>query len=159
MATKVKPIPDGYHSVTPYLIVKDAFKALDFYEKAFGADVKTKITGPQGRIMHAEFKIGDSVLMLTEEENMPGMKGPLMLGGSPISLLIYTKNVDEFFQRAIRAGAKQERPIQDEFFGDRMGSVSDGFGYIWHLATHIADVSEKEMQAHFDAKAAVGSEN
>ena len=154
--SKVKPIPDGYHTVTPYLIISDAAKALDFYKKAFGAMETVRMTAPGGKVGHAEIKIGDSPIMLADE--CPEMSGrsPQALGGSPVSIMLYVEDVDTRFKRAIKAGAKELRPVKDQFYGDRCGSLTDPFGHIWHLATHVEDVSQKETQkraaAMFKAK-------
>ncbi|HJW09354.1 MAG TPA: VOC family protein, partial [Holophagaceae bacterium] len=131
---QVKPIPDGYHSVTPYLIVKGGAAALDFYAKAFGAEVLFRMDQPDGRVGHAELQIGDSRLMLADEFPEMGAASPATLGGSPVSLLIYVPDVDASFQRAVAAGAKVVRPLEDKFYGDRMASLEDPFGHQWHLA-------------------------
>lgn len=141
----VKPIPDGYHSVTPYLIITEAVKALDFYRRAFGATELFRLTDANGRIGHAEIKIGDSPIMLADE--MPEMKylSPKSLGGTPVSILLYVENVDAVFATAITAGAVVTRPVMDQFYGDRSGTLTDPFGHVWTLATHIQDVSHEEM--------------
>ena len=142
----VKPIPEGYHSITPYLIVKGAADAIDFYKQAFGATELFRMPGPDGKIGHAEIKIGDSVIMLSDE--WPEMKyvGAKTLGGSPVSLLLYVDDVDTVFKQALAAGAKEDRAIEDKFYGDRSGSLTDPFGHIWHVATHTEDVSPEEME-------------
>ena len=140
----VKPIPEGYHSVTPYLIVDDANAAIDFYTRAFGA--KEKFRMPMGdRIGHAELEIGDSVVMLSDEWPDMGNRGPNALGGTPVSLMIYLEDVDSMFRRAIEAGAKETRPVENQFYGDRSGMLTDPFGHKWTLSTHVEDVSEEEM--------------
>ena len=146
MANAVKPIPDGYHTVTPYLIIKGAAEAIEFYKKAFGATELFRIAQPDGQIGHAEIQIGDSPIMLADE--FPGMKyfGPQTLGGSPVSIMLYVEDVDTVFNGAIAAGASQERAVEDKFYGDRGGSVVDPFGHVWHLATHKEDVSPEEMK-------------
>lgn len=142
----VKPIPDGYHSVTPYLIVKGAAKALDFYKQAFGAKELFRMPGPGDRIMHAEIKIGDSPIMLADEAPEFLATSPETLGGTPIGLMIYVEDVDRSFQQAIAAGGKEIRPVVDQFYGDRSGTLMDPFGHKWTIGTHKEDVSAEEMQ-------------
>ena len=149
MAAKPKPIPDGYHSVTPYLIVRGAAHAIEFYRRAFGAEETVRMDGPGDMVMHAEIKIGDSVVMLADEFPDMGFVGPQTLGGSPVSLLIYVQDVDERFRRAIAAGAREVRPLQDQFYGDRSGTLSDPFGHVWTIATHKEDLSPAEMERRF----------
>ncbi len=144
MAGQVKAIPPGYHSATPYLVVKDGNRALEYYQKAFGATQLHKMDGPGGKIMHAEFKIGDSIIMLSEE--MGRNRSPQSLGGSPVSIFLYVENVDSVFKQAVDAGANADMPPQDMFWGDRFGSVTDPFGHQWALATHIEDVAPDEME-------------
>jgi PhnB protein len=144
MPEKVKPIPPGYHTVTPYLVVNDAAKAIEFYKQAFGAAERGRMAGPQGKIAHAELQIGDSFVMLSDE--MMGNKSPQTLGGSPVSLFLYVENVDSSFKRAVEAGAKADMPPADMFWGDRFGKLSDPFGHSWSLATHIEEVSPQEME-------------
>lgn len=146
MTTKAKPIPDGYHTVTPYLIMKNAANALEFYKKAFGATELFRMPGPDGRVMHAEIQVGDSRIMLADECPEMNARSPQSLGGSPVSLLLYVQNVDSFFNQAVSAGAKVDRPIKDQFYGDRSGSLSDPFGHAWHVATHVEDVPPAELQ-------------
>lgn len=149
-----KPIPDGYSSVTPYLIVDDAKRALEFYRDAFGAEEKFRL--PMGdRIGHAEIRIGDSFVMLADEFPEMGHLGPNARGGPTSSILLYVENVDSAFRKALDAGAREERPVQDQFWGDRMGTLRDPFGHQWSLATHVEDVPEAEMEARmrqFSAK-------
>lgn len=140
-----KPIPDGYHSVTPYLIVKGASRAIDFYKQAFGATELLRMDGPDGSIGHAEIKIGDSPVMLADEHPEMGFRSPQTLGGPGLSLMIYVENVDEVFPRAIAAGAKELRPVQNQFYGDRSGTLEDPFGHIWTVSTHVEDIPEDEM--------------
>ena len=146
----VSPIPDGYHSVTPYLIVEDAAAAIDFYQRAFGAQelyrLPMKDADGRDRIGHAEIRIGDCNLMLSDE--WPDMQaiGPNARGGTTVSFMIYGDDVDRAYQRALDAGAKADKPIKDEFWGDRMGSVIDPFGHKWALATHVEDVPPDEME-------------
>lgn len=153
MAKKVKPIPDGYHSATPYLIINGAADAIDFYKKAFGATELFRMAGPDGKIGHAEIKIGNSPIMLPDE--WPEMKyvGPKSLGGTPVSILLYVDDVDTIFNRAIAEGARQERPVEDKFYGDRSGSLVDPFGHVWHVSTHKEDVSPEEMERRSAAAA------
>ena len=146
MADKVKAIPAGYHTVTPYLIIRDAASALAFYQKAFGATERMRFADPQGRVGHAEIKIGNSIIMLGEESPEMGARGPQTLGGSPVNLLLYVKDVDAAFSRALAAGAKELGPVKDQFYGDRIGSVTDPYGHVWYLATHKEDVSPDELQ-------------
>jgi PhnB protein len=147
----VKPIPDGCHTATPYLIIKNAGAALDFYQRAFGAMELMRLVAPTGEIGHAEIKIGDSVLMLADE--MPGMgfRSPSSLGGTPVSLLLYVENVDQRFKQAVHAGATVVRPLQDQFYGDRSGTLEDPFGHVWTLATHIEDLSPEEISRRAEA--------
>lgn len=150
MQTQVNPVPQGYHSITPYLIVKDAKKALDFYQRAFGAKELYRMETPEGHIGHCEFQIGDSKIMMADE--FPGMGATAPAGESArgFSLLIYVESVDEVFDRAVKAGAKVLRPLKNEFYGDRMGTVQDPFGHIWNLGMHIEDVSPEEMKKRAD---------
>ena len=145
MTSTVKPIPEGYHSVTPYLIIKGAAAAIDFYKKAFGATELFRIDAPEGKVGHAEIKIGDSPIMLADEFPGMGYVSPKTLGGTPVSLLIYVDDVDTVFPQAIAAGGKQEKPLQDQFYGDRSGTLTDPFGHVWTVATHTEDVSPEEM--------------
>lgn len=150
----VKPIPEGYHSVTPYLIVRGGGEAIEFYKKAFGAVELFRMAAPDGKIGHAEIKIGDSPVMLADEYPEMGYRGPQTLGGSPVSLLIYVEDVDAVFKQAVETGATVKEALQDKFYGDRMGSVVDPFGHVWHLGTHKEDVTPEEMERR--AKAAHG---
>jgi PhnB protein len=144
MRTNVKSIPDGYHTATPYLVLKDAAKAIGFYKKAFNAVETLRMNGPNGKIMHAEIRIGDSPIMMTEE--CPEMRGPQAMGGSPVSLMLYVEDVDAMVEQASAAGARLLRPVKDQFYGDRLGTVEDPFGHTWHIATHIEDVAPEEIQ-------------
>ena len=146
----VKPIPQGYHSVTPYMIVKGANRAIDFYKTAFGATEVMRFPGPDGKIAHAEIKIGDSVIMLADEGQGP-YRSPESYGGSPVSLMIYVPDVDKTFKQAISNGAKESRAVQDQFYGDRSGNLVDPFGHVWTVATHVEDVSAEEMQRRMEA--------
>jgi PhnB protein len=142
----VKPIPDGYHSVQPYLILNDAAGAIDFYVKAFGAKERLRME-KDGRIGHAEIEIGDSCVMMADEHPQIGAYSAKHYGGSPVSLMIYVKDCDAVFARALAAGAKSEREPADQFYGDRMAGVIDPFGLKWWLGTHIKDVSKEELEA------------
>ena len=152
----VKPIPDGYHTVTPYLIVKGAARALDFYKKAFGATELFRMPGPGGKIMHAEIKIGDSPIMLADEFPEMDARGPQSLGGTPVGLCLYVEDVDARFAKAVAAGGKVLRPVVDQFYGDRSGTVADPFGHKWTIATHKEDVSPEEMKRRMAAMAPGG---
>jgi len=146
MADKVKPIPEGYGAVTPYLIVDGAARAIEFYKQAFGAEEIFRMESSGGRVGHAEIKIGDSHLMLADEHPEMGARGPRSFGGSPISLALYVEDVDATVNRAVEAGAKLTRPVANQFYGDRTGGVEDPFGHAWYVATHVEDVSEEEMK-------------
>ena len=146
MTNIVKPIPEGYHTATPYLIVKGAARAIDFYTKAFGAKEMMRMAQPDGRIGHAEIKIGDSPIMLADEFPDIGARSPQSLGGSPVSILLYVEDVDAVFSQAVAAGATLQRPVADQFYGDRTGGVTDPFGHVWYIATHKEDVSSEEMK-------------
>jgi len=139
----VAPIPPGYASVTPYLIVRGAAKAIDFYQRAFGAVELFRLDGPDGTLAHAEIKIGNSPVMLADGTS--GYPDPLTLGGSSVSFMIYVPDVDAAFARAIAAGATAKRPVADQFYGDRTGTLADPFGHVWSLATHVEDVAPGEM--------------
>jgi PhnB protein len=141
----VQSIPTGYHTVTPYLIVRNAAAALDFYKKAFGAVELMRFPGPGGKLMHAEMKIGDSPVMLADEMPEEGHVGPQTLGGAAVSLMLYVENVDARFAQAIAAGATVKRAVADQFYGDRTGTLADPFGHVWSLATHKEDVSMEEI--------------
>jgi len=149
MAGNVKPIPPGYRTVTPYLVVKDGGKAIDYYKEAFGANSVVRMDAPDGRIMHAEFKIGDSMIMLTEE--IGPNRSPQSLGGTPVSIFLYVEDVDSVYNKAVAAGAKADMPPQDMFWGDRFGKLTDPFGHQWALATHIEDVAPEEMEKRTQA--------
>jgi PhnB protein len=147
MSESVKIIPEGYHSVNPYLVVRNADRAIEFYKRAFGAEERFRMHGPDNKaIMHAELKIGDSVFMLTEES--PDMKtlSPESIGGSPVSLYIYVKDVDSIFNQAVSEGATILHPVNDQFYGDRSGYLKDPFGHLWSIATHKKDLSPDELR-------------
>lgn len=143
--------PAGYHSVTPYLTLRDARAAIGFYNRAFGAELVLKLDLPDGAIAHAEIRIGDTILMLAEEKAEWGNRSPQSLGGSPVSMMIYVPDVDAAFARALEAGATRVRPVEDQFYGDRSGTIADPYGYQWTLATHIEDVSAEEAQRRMAA--------
>ncbi len=147
---KVPFQPAGYHSVTPYLALRDAKSAIDFYRRAFGAELVMKLDMPDGSIAHAEIRIGDSIVMMSEENAEWGSKSPLALGGSPVFLMIYVADADAAFAKALAAGATQVKPVEDQFYGDRSGTLKDAYGYQWTLATHIEDVSAEEGQRRME---------
>jgi PhnB protein len=142
----VKPIPDGYPAVTPYLIVKDAAGALDFYKRAFGATERMRMAGPDGRVGHAEIQIGTGVVMLADEFPEMGIRSPKSIGGTAVTLAVYVEDVDARFAQAIAAGARAVRPVKDQFYGDRSGTLEDPFGHVWTLATHKEDVPPAELE-------------
>ena len=146
MATNVRPIPEGYHTITPHLVNRNAAAAIDFYKRAFGAEEINRHAGPGGKIMHAELRIGDSVLMLCDEFPEMGAKSPQALGGSPVTLSLYVENADKVFQQAVNAGATVIMPLSDQFWGDRYGKLRDPYGHEWSIVTHIEDVSPEELQ-------------
>ena len=141
----IKPIPEGYHSVTPYLYERNAAAAIDFYKNVFGAEEVLRMPGPDGKIAHAELNIGDSRVMLADENPKMNALGPLSLGGCSSSLYVYVPDVDSVVKRAEGAGATLTRPVKDQFYGDRSGAFADPFGYVWHVATHVEDVSPEEI--------------
>ncbi|HVW36323.1 MAG TPA: VOC family protein [Pirellulales bacterium] len=146
----VKPIPDGYHSATPYLIVNEGVKALEFYKQAFGAQELFRIER-DGKIGHAEIKIGDSPIMLADEHPEMGARSPQSLGGSPVSIMLYVEDADRMTEQAVAAGAKIVRPLENKFYGDRSATLADPFGHTWHVSTHIEDVSSEEMNRRIEA--------
>ena len=150
MASNVKTIPDGYHTATPYLVVRGADKALDFYTRAFGAKEVVRMDGPGGKVMHAEFQIGDSMIMLSEEFPQMGSVSPSTLNGTASSVMLYVADVDAAFPKAIAAGAKEEMAPIDMFWGDRFGKLVDPFGHKWAIATHMEDVAPDEMRRRAD---------
>jgi PhnB protein len=149
----VKSKPDGYHSVTPYLIVRGGARAIEFYTKAFGAQELFRMDTPGGGIGHAEIQIGDSRVMLADEHPEVGARSPESIGGSSVHLMIYVDDCDAVFNRAIGEGAKETRPIRDEFYGDRTGNLVDPFGHCWSIATHKEDLSPEEIQQRAEAYA------
>lgn len=154
--SKAKPVPEGYHAVTPYLIVDGAAKALDFYKQVFGAKERMRMPSPGGKVGHAEINIGDSVIMLADEHPEMGARGPKTFGDSPTSIVLYVENVDATVKAAVGAGAKILRPIEDKFYGDRSGTIEDPFGHNWHVSTHVEDVSPEELQRRAAAMAKSG---
>ena len=146
MSDKVKPIPEGFHSVTPYLCVNDAAGALDFYKRAFGAEERMRMEAPGGKIGHAELKVGDSIVMLADEFPEMGFRSPHTPGGSPVLLHLYVEDVDAAVAQAVAAGAKLVREVKDQFYGDRSGGVEDPFGHMWYVSTHIEEVSYEEVK-------------
>lgn len=147
----VKPIPEGYHSVTPYLIIDGAADAIEFYKKAFGATELFRMPAPGGKIGHAEIKIGDSPIMLSDEHPEMGATSPTTLGGTPISIMIYVDDVDTIFRKAIAAGGTEQKPVQDQFYGDRSGCLKDPFGHVWLVSTHKEDVTPEEIEKRLAA--------
>ena len=147
----MRPIPEGYSSITPFLIVKGAKKAIDFYKQAFGATELMRFDGPDGSIAHAELQLGDSRIMVSDEHPQMGFRGPQADGGTPVGLMLYVEDVDRVFRRALAAGAKTQRELQDQFYGDRSGTLIDPFGHCWTVATHVEDVSPDEMQRRMEA--------
>lgn len=141
---KAKPIPDGYHSITPYLIIKGAAQAIDYYKKAFGATEIMRMAGPDGTVGHAELKIGDSIFMMGDEMPEMGYRAPQ--GSVPVGLMLYVDDVDRIFKQAIAAGGRVDKEVQDQFYGDRSGTLYDPFGHMWTVATHKEDVSPEEMK-------------
>ena len=145
-----KPIPDGYHTAAPFLMVGSGAKAIEFYKQAFGAVELARLADPRGKVAHAEIKIGDSTIMLAEESPQWGNKSPQTLGGTPVFIHLYVEDVDGLAQRAVAAGAKLLIPIADQFYGDRAGRLADPFGHIWVIATRREEVSLEEIQRRFE---------
>jgi PhnB protein len=146
MTGSTKHIPEGYHSITPYLYMNDAARAIEFYKKVFGATEVMRMEAPGGKIGHAEIKIGDSHVMLADECLEADARSPQSVGGTPVGLLLYVEDVDAVAENAVEAGAKLLEPLEDKFYGDRMGKLQDPFGHIWAIATHVEDVSPEEME-------------
>ena len=146
MPTQTKPIPEGFHTATPYLTVNDAARALDFYKRAFGAQVLVRMDGPGGKVGHAEIKIGDSIVMLGDEMPGSGSRSPQSLGGTTGGIHLYVDNVDQVFDQAVSAGCQVEAPVSDMFWGDRYGRLKDPFGHAWSVATHKEDVAPEQMK-------------
>ena len=142
-----KPIPAGFHTVTPHIVIRNAARAIDFYKEAFGAKELFRMPGPDGKsIMHAEIKIGDSIIMIGEEHPEFGCKSPQALNGTPVGIHLYVENADDIFQRAVKAGAQSVMPVEDQFWGDRYGKLKDPFGHEWSIATHQRDLTPEQMQ-------------
>ena len=150
----VNPIPDGYPRLTPYLIVDGAAGAIEFYSSVLGARERMRMDGPEGKVGHAELELGDSLIMLADEHAEMNALGPRAVGGSPVSLHVYVEDADAVFQRALDAGAKEVRPLEDKFYGDRLGSFEDPFGHQWHVSSHVEDVPADEMERRAAAAAA-----
>lgn len=146
----VKPIPEGYHTATPYLFVRNAADAIDYYKQAFDAVELMRSNNPQGKIVHAEIKIGDSIFMLADENPEQGFLSPESLGGSAIMICLYVEDVDSQFDRAVAAGAKVQRPVMDLFYGDRSGTLTDPFGHTWTIGTHKEDLTPDELNRRFE---------
>jgi PhnB protein len=146
MSPSVKPIPDGYPRVSPYLVVDGAAQAIDFYTQVLGAGERMRMGGPDGKIGHAELEFGDSVVMLADEYPDMGYVGPKTVGGTPVTIGVYVEDVDKTFDAAVKAGAKALRPVEDQFYGDRSGQIEDPFGHRWSISTHVEDVPPDEMQ-------------
>jgi PhnB protein len=150
----VSPVPPGYHTLTPYLIVDGATKALAWYAEAFGARELMRLSAPGGKIGHAEIEIGDSRIMLADEAPVHDAKAPGAFGGSPVSLHLYVSDMDAVMAKAVAIGATVKSPAEDKFYGDRMGTLTDPFGHIWHVSTHIEDVTEAEIERRIAAMSA-----
>lgn len=159
MADKVQAIPTGFHTLTPHLVVRNATQALEFYKKALGAEVLHVAHMPDGKVMHAALRIGDSMLMLNDEMPEHGALSPLAHNGTAVTIHIYTEDADAAFNRAVSAGAQVRMPLMDQFWGDRYGIVTDPYGHQWSIATHVKDVSPEEMQKIQDAMAAQSKEH
>lgn len=153
MTHKVKAIPDGYHTVTPYLSIKGASDAIEFYKRAFGAREVMRMPGPGGTVGHAEIEIAGSRIMLADEYPEMNFRSPKSFGGTSIHIHLYVEDADEVADRAVASGAKMLRPVTDEFYGDRVGSLEDPFGHVWHVATHKEDLSAEELQKRAAARA------
>ena len=151
MKTTVKSVPDGYHTATPYLFIKNAAKAIEFYQEVFGATELMRLATPDGKIAHAEIQIGDSRIMLTDEWPEWDARSPQTIGGSAVSIMLYVDDVDTVVRRAVAAGAQLFKPVADQFYGDRSGSLTDPFGHKWSIATHQEDVSPEEMKRRASA--------
>jgi PhnB protein len=147
LMSPVKPVPDGYHSLQPYLHVRGAARAIEFYKRVFGAQEIMRMPQPDGRLGHAEIRIGDSVVMLADEAPEKGIHGPAHYGGAPMTMMLYTEDCDGVYRKAIAAGSKSLREPADQFYGDRMAGIEDPFGFQWYVATHVKDVSEEDMKA------------
>ena len=156
MSTGVKPIPPGYHSVTPYLALDDAAGAIEFYKRAFGARERMRMPAPGGKVGHAEVEIGDSCIMLADEYPDMGFRSPKAVGGTPVTLHLYVDDVDAVARQAVAAGTRELRPVKDQFYGDRTGTVEDPFGHVWHIATRKEELSPDELKRRAGAAAEGG---
>ncbi len=152
----VKPIPEGFRTLTPHLVVGDAAQAIEFYTRAFGGKERMRMPGPGGKLMHAEVQIGDSIFMLNDEIPEMGARSPISLGGSPVTLMLYVPNVDQTFAQAVAAGAIAIMPVADQFWGDRYGMVKDPFGHQWAIATHMEDLTPAQIAERHAAAFATG---
>ncbi|MBC7966988.1 MAG: VOC family protein [Fuerstia sp.] len=150
MIEKVNSVPPGYHTVTPYLLIKGASDAIAFYGRVFGAEEITRLTAPDGRIGHAEIRIGESTIMIADEHPEMDFLGPQSRGGTTVSLLIYVDHADDIFNAALDAGATELRPMCDQFYGDRSGTVTDPWGHVWSIATRLEDISPAELKRRFE---------
>ena len=148
---KAKPVPEAYHAITPYLSLRNASRAIEFYKKAFGATELMRFALPNGHVGHAELKIGDSIIMLADEHPEMGARSPETVGGTPTALMLYVDNVDKVVDRAVTEGARIDRPVEDKFYGDRSGTLTDPFGHVWHVATHVEDVPPDELKRRAEA--------
>ncbi len=146
MPSNAKAVPEGYHSVTPYLIVRGGNDAIDFYTKVFGARERMRFPGENGKVGHSELEIGDSVIMLADESPEMGARSPQTVGGTPVGLAVYVPDVDAVVEQAVAGGAKLRSPVEDKFYGDRSGTIEDPFGHVWYVMTHVEDVSPDEME-------------
>lgn len=153
MSNHVNPVPEGFHTVTPYMVINDAAKAIEFYKEVFGAKEIFRLEDAEGGIRHAEVAIGDSPVMITDESTEHGMRGPDRSTIPPMNIFLYVENVDELFERAIAAGATELIPVEDAEDGDRRGGVTDPFGHVWHIATHTEGISREELQKRYDEAA------
>ena len=150
MSSSVRPVPEGYHSVTPYLAVDGAAEAIEFYKKAFGASEVMRMAAPGGKVGHGEIEIGDSRIMVADEYPDMGFRGPKAYGGTPVTLHLYVEDVDAVARRAVAAGAKELRPVMDQFYGDRSGTFEDPYGHVWHISTHKEDIPADELKRRAD---------
>jgi PhnB protein len=146
MAGTARPIPEGHHTVTPYLSVRNGGKAMEFYTTAFGARERYRLMMPDGRLGHGELTLGDSVIMLADEFPEYGSTGPETIGGTPVTIHLYVEDVDAFVKKAVAAGARERKPVMDQFYGDRSGQIEDPFGHVWWVATHKEDVPPEELE-------------